>query len=481
MGGRAGGLARRPFHPEAALLLAEIAQSAGDGQSARLCAEHARHIAPAWKPAKKFLNQRFKDGTRPEWLKLPEAINSRSPAAAPKLSVCLIVKNEEKFLGQCLKSVRDLASQIVVVDTGSMDRTVEIAREHGAEVHSFAWGDDFSAARNAALEHATGDWVLMLDADEELSREGREKLMPAMTDPAVMAWRLPMVDIGREADGRSYVPRFFRNAPGLFYIGRVHEQVFSSIEVRRTEWGLENRIGEATLIHHGYTTELMRDRKKVERNLQLLERAIGEMPDEPHLLMNLGLELARSGRETEALERYQEAFRVLASKPAAEIVPELRETLLMQLCARLTAAKRFDEVVDVLGSPLAGLNGGLTASMHFSLGLAQLELRRFSEAADQMRQCLAKRGQRSFAPINREINTAAPYHCLALSLARSGDIAGAEKAFQQGLKETGHGDALRLDYARLLAGQNRPLDALHRLARPSETSNSTFTPNGLVQ
>ena len=456
-------LARRPFHPEAALLLAEIAQSVGDGRSARLCAEHARRIAPEWKPAKKFLNQRLKDGARPEWLKLPEFINPPSPVFAPKLSVCLIVRNEEKFLGQCLKSIRDLASQIVVVDTGSTDRTAEIAKEHGAEVHDFPWCDDFSAARNTALEHATGDWVLMLDADEELSAEGREKLKTAMTDPAVMAWRLPIVDVGREADGCSYVPRFYRNAPGLFYVGRVHEQVFSSLEVRRAEWGLENRIGDATLIHHGYTAELTRDRNKVERNLKLLERAVAELPDEPHLLMNLGLELARSGRETEALERYQEAFRVLSSKPAAEIVPELRETLLMQLCARLTAAKRFDEVVSSLASSLAGLNGGLTSSLHFSLGLAHLELRQFSEAADQMRQCLAKRGQRSLAPINREINTAAPYHCLALSLARSGDVAGAEKAFQQGLTETGHGDALRLDYARFLAGQNRPLDALQRL------------------
>jgi glycosyltransferase involved in cell wall biosynthesis len=83
----------------------------------------------------------------------------------------LIAKNEERFLPQCLRSVRALASQIVVVDTGSTDRTVDIAREFGAEVHSFSWCDDFSAARNAALEHATGDWILILDADEELKPE----------------------------------------------------------------------------------------------------------------------------------------------------------------------------------------------------------------------------------------------------------------------------------------------------------------------
>ena len=456
-------LVQRPFHPEAVLLLAEIAQITGDGQTAKRCAERSRQMAPDWKPAKKFLNQRMKGGTHPDWLKLPDQLRTPNSELPPRLSVCLIVKNEEKFLAQCLKSIRDLATQIVVVDTGSTDRTVAIAREHGAEVHAFVWCDDFSAARNAALEHATGDWVLMLDADEELSAAGREKLRRAMNDPAVMAWRLPMVDVGREAEGCSYVPRLYRNAPGLFYVGRVHEQVFSSLEVRRTEWGLQNRIGDATLIHHGYTAELTRDRNKAERNLQLLELAIGEMPDEPHLLMNLGLELARSGREPEALVRYLEAFDILSSRPATEIVPELRETLLMQLSARLMAAKKFDEVVRVLNSPLAGMNSGLTASLHFSLGLSHLELRRFREAADQMRQCLAKRNLRSLAPINKEINTAAPHHCLALCLAKSGDAAAAEKAFQDGLQETGHGDALRLDYASFLAGQNRPVDALQRL------------------
>jgi glycosyltransferase involved in cell wall biosynthesis/FMN phosphatase YigB (HAD superfamily)/Tfp pilus assembly protein PilF len=454
-------LASRPFHPEAFLLLAEIAQSVGDGQSAKLCADHARRIAPGWKPARKFLNQRLKGGARPEWLKLPESLNSQPSTL--NLSVCLIVKNEEKFLGQCLKSIREIASQIVVVDTGSTDRTVEIAKEFGAKIHAFAWCDDFSAARNAALEHATGDWVLVLDADEELSADGLDKLKLAMINPAVMAWRLPIVDVGREADGCSYVPRFFRNAPGLFYVGRVHEQVFSSIEVQRAEWGLENRIGDATLIHHGYTAEVTRDRNKIERNLNLLKRAVEELPDEPHLLMNLGLELARSGQEAGALMRYEEAFDTLLTKPATEIVPELRETFLMQFCARLTAAKRFDEVVRVLTSPLAGMHGGLTATLHFSLGLSYLELSRFSEGADQMRHCLAKRHQRSLAPINKEIHTAAPHHCLAMSLLKLGDSDGAEKAFQAGLTENGRLSELKVDYAKFLAAQNRPIEALQQL------------------
>jgi glycosyltransferase involved in cell wall biosynthesis/Tfp pilus assembly protein PilF len=503
-------LARRPFHPEAYLLLAEIAAAVGDGQDAKLCAEHARRIAPELKSAKKFLNRRLKGNNRPEWHKLPGSVTSNNqhpttniqessnppiqqsgnpaiqhrtsnvPAGPGSLSVCLIVRNEEKFIAQCLNSVRAIAQQIVVVDTGSSDRTVEIAKELGAEVHSFTWCDDFSAARNAALAHATGDWILALDADEELCSNDHEKLHRAMSDATAMAWRLPIIDVGRELDGCSYVPRLFRNAPGLFYLGRVHEQIFSSIEVRRSEWGLENKIGDAALIHHGYTAEVVRDRNKVERNLKLLERAVEELPGEPHLLMNLGLELSRSGRESESCERYREAFETLSTKPAAEVVPELRESLLTQYCSRLAAAKRYQEIIRVLTSPLA--NGtcntphavgnsrhpifrgfSLTASLHFSLGLAHLELKQFREAADQMRQCLAKRGERSLSPINRDILTAAPFHCLALSLARAGEIAEAEKAFAAGLKELDHVNSLRLDFAKFLADQKRPVDALHHL------------------
>jgi tetratricopeptide (TPR) repeat protein len=209
----------------------------------------------------------------------------------------------------------------------------------------------------------------------------------------------------------------FRNAPGLFYVGRVHEQVFSSIEVRRAEWGLENRLGDATLIHYGYTAEMTRDRNKIERNLRLLERAVEELPDEPHLLMNLGLELARSGRETEALRALSGSFQQFVVEARRGDCSRTARNIAHAICTRLTAAKRFDEVVRVLTSPLAEMNGGLTASLHFSLGLSHLELRQFREAADQMRQCLAKRSQPGLAPINKEINTAAPHHCLALCLA----------------------------------------------------------------
>ncbi len=452
----------RPFHPEAHLLLAEIAQAAGDSVSARHCAQHARDLAPDWKPAKQFLKGNLRGNTRPEWLQLPRTVSGTESKTAPRLSVCLIAKNEEKFLGRCLASVRSLAAQIIVVDTGSTDRTVEIAREHGAEVHEFAWCDDFSAARNEALKYANGDWILMLDADEEFLAEHHRTLQQEMQSTGVMAFRLPIIDEGREQEGCSYVPRLFRNAPALFFVGRVHEQVFSSVEVRCREWGLENCLGKAALLHHGYVQEVVTNRDKIARNLRLLELAIQELPGEPNLLMNLGLELVRSGKLDAGLARYREALQLMSALPSGQVVPELRETLLTQLTTHLVKAGQFPEIVQLWQTPFA-ISGSLTASQHFLLGLAHLELKQPAEAAGQMRQCLAKRHRPALSPVHKEILKAAPNHCLALALTALKETVPAEEVFCAALAEEPQSRLVRFDFARFQFDRNEPLEALKLL------------------
>ena len=452
-------IGKRPFHPEAHLLLAEIALAAGAGKSAKQCAQRARDLAPGWSAVKQFLCRPLKGDAKPEWLQPSAILNSPSSL---RLSVCLIVKNEEQFLAQCLKSVRGFATQLIVVDTGSTDRTVEIAREFGAEIYFFAWCDDFAAARNAALEHATGDWVLMLDADEELPEAQHAKLLADMKNANSIAFRLPLVNAGQEIEGRSFVPRLFRNVPGACFTGRIHEQVFSSLLANAKKWGLKTALGSAELRHHGYTKDLVQDRNKVNRNLKLLRAAIEENPTDVNLQMNLGLELVRSDDLPAGVEKYRHAYELMSAQRPDEVVPELREVLLTQFTSQLYKVRAHEEVVEVLQSRLAQ-HGGLTASLHFALGLAQFELKQFGEAADQMRQCLAKRKQPGLTPINTDILTAAPAHCLALCLARLGDPAAAEKAFVAALAETGHAAAAKLDYAQFLLNQDRHVDALHQL------------------
>jgi tetratricopeptide (TPR) repeat protein len=312
------------------------------------------------------------------------------------------------------------------------------------------------------LKFATGDWVLFLDADEELLPEHRETILQEMQTAAVMAWRLPIIDKGREDAGCSYVPRLFRNAPGLFYVGRVHEQIFSSLEVRRQEWGLENRLGKSALLHHGYTEEMVASRDKIARNLRLLERAIEELPDEPNLIMSLGLELIRSGRLNEGLERYQEAFQLMSALAPAQVVPELRETLLTQYATHLMSAKRFPEIVQLWRTPLAK-SAPMTASQHFVLGLAYMELKEPTEAAEQMRQCLAKRSRPALSPVNPEIFKAGPNHCLALSLAALKENEAALAAFRAALADDPKSRAARFDFARFQFERNEGVEALKLL------------------
>jgi GT2 family glycosyltransferase/Tfp pilus assembly protein PilF len=474
-------IAHRPFHPEAFLFLAEIAAAAGDANSARSCAQHARELAPEWSPAKQFLKKTLKGGSKLEWLKLPEAIQN-SKSGVRRLTVCLIVKNEEKFLAQCLKSVREAAQQLIVVDTGSTDRTVAIAKEFGAEVYEHDWSDDFAAARNAALAHATGDWILVLDADEEMPAGQLAKLSADLKNSGVIAYRLPLINSGQEAEGRSFVPRLFRNAPGAYYAGRIHEQVFGSLLPFAKSWGLKTAMGTAEILHHGYNKEMMRDRNKVERNLKLLYQACEENPGDVNLTMNLGLELVRSGDLPGGAAKYREAFQLMSEVPPNEMAPELREVLLTQFTSQLYKLGRHDEVVEVLNSAPARATGP-TASLHFALGLSYFELKNYPQAVEQIRHCLAKRKQPALSPINTDLLTSMPNHCLALALAKTNDMVGAEKAFQTALAEPGNVEAVKMDYAKFLANTNRPVEALqkmHELVAANCTNHALWRAGGEI-
>lgn len=183
------------------------------------------------------------------------------------LSACLIVRDEERFLDRCLASLRGHVDEICVLDTGSGDRTVEIARSHGAILGSRPWDDDFSAARNASLDLASGDWILQVDADEEL-------IPPALgawsvlRDPATFC---ALVELDLRGDAgrseRTWQPRLFRRDPRLRYRRPLHETVLDGL----AEAGLPPpRPVPLLLVHHGYLGEVVSSRGKIERNVRIL-------------------------------------------------------------------------------------------------------------------------------------------------------------------------------------------------------------------
>ncbi len=151
-----------------------------------------------------------------------------------RISLCLIVKNGEATLPACLRSSADLVTEMIVVDTGSNDRTKEIAASLGAGVFDFAWVDSFAAARNESLRHATGDWIFWLDADESLDDDNRAKLKALFDqlgdEPAGYVLRQRSAHF-HPGDAPTLVDqcRLFRNHPDIRWSYRVHEQILPAL------------------------------------------------------------------------------------------------------------------------------------------------------------------------------------------------------------------------------------------------------------
>jgi len=222
-------------------------------------------------------------------------------AARPSVSLCMIVKNEEANLAGCLASVAGVVDEMIVVDTGSSDHTRDVAANGGARVVDFAWIDDFAAARNESINHATGDWIFWLDADEQLDHANREKLRTLFAglsweNAAYLMQQLSATDDPHGSRVAVDQVRLFRRDPALRWEYRVHEQIL--LAIRRA--GHDLRRTEIIITHCGYEARDAADRK-LQRNLALLLLQDAERPDDPITLYHLGLLHQRLGRTAEAL------------------------------------------------------------------------------------------------------------------------------------------------------------------------------------
>jgi len=184
----------------------------------------------------------------------------------PTLSVCMIVKNEEENLPRALASVRGVADEFIVVDTGSKDRTVEIARSFGAKVFHFDWCDDFSAARNESLRHASKDYILWLDGDDEFQSNHPGELRKILKTHRGKAFHFMVQLLFENRKDEYYQVRLFPRRKDILFEGRVHEQ--PNYSLRRS--GIPTLATQLRIVHHGYNSP---DNivQKLERNLKILE------------------------------------------------------------------------------------------------------------------------------------------------------------------------------------------------------------------
>lgn len=263
----------------------------------------------------------------------------RGKRAPIRLSLCMIVRNEAEFLDGCLKSVEGAVDEIVVVDTGSDDATPAIASSHGARVVPFAWCDDFSAARNESLRHASGDWVLVLDADERLAPGSVPVLRALLDDASCGAYTLLITgehhhSAGVSKQANSY-PRLFRRLPGVRFEGNVHEQVSPSLQRNQVRTLRSNIV-----IHHlGYARSWAVVQEKARRNAALLQVRVASHRNDAYAWFQLGCTLSLLGKYGEAEGALGTAVR------SRELQPGVRASALNLLSEISIRRREFQDAI----------------------------------------------------------------------------------------------------------------------------------------
>lgn len=298
------------------------------------------------------------------------------PAEGLTLSLCMIVKDEEEMLPQCLAAVRDAVDEMIIVDTGSSDRTVEIAEEFGAKVLHHEWNGSFSDARNVSFDAATSDWVMYLDADEVLIEDDVDRLR-ALTG---RVWREAFYLIetnftGAVEDGTSVnhnALRVFRNRPEYRFDGRIHEQIAQNLPgwlPERTE------ITDVRVEHYGYLGVVRDAKEKSRRNLDLLLKQSEEGVDTAFHHYNLGSEYSGAGEQAKALEHFERAWAKLQDDPEM-----LSYGFVPSCCARyvqsLRINTRFEECVargDEVLQLLPGFTDIVLEQAHATRALGDLD------------------------------------------------------------------------------------------------------------
>ncbi|MFB5677440.1 glycosyltransferase [Paenibacillus terreus] len=270
----------------------------------------------------------------------------------PSISLCMIVKNEEPYLVQCLSSARNIVDEIIVVDTGSTDRSAAIAGDFGAKVIHWPWDDSFSNARNRGLEEAKCDWILWLDADEVLDRNEAPRLKEVLTQDSIERQQIEGIELllHNYLDGgrveRAYVLRLVRNRPAYRFEGRVHEQILP-VMLKHTPNGRMGRV-DVTVYHDGHLTRNLIRQDKVKRNISLLRKALEEHPSYWPNHYYLGAELFRANELEEGLAHLNTVLAHPEGVPMYLMVNAHKYRTLA-----LGMMKRYEEMVEKCSASIA--------------------------------------------------------------------------------------------------------------------------------
>ena len=381
------------------------------------------------------------------------------PAENIRLSLCMIVRNEADMLSTCLKAAEGAVDEICILDTGSTDDTVEIARSFGARVETAEWADDFSSARNQSLEMAKGEWILVLDADEILSAGAKNGLRHVMNAPDVIAASLQFTNDYGDRSIDCLILRMFKNHPSHRFQNIIHEQVLPSIlETIQSEGGAII-TANVHVDHLGYRPEVREAQGKDERNLRLFERATAADPTNAYLWYKFGDFLRRDRDTARIVECLEKSLSILEAKPAEEVT---RLTYCAEAAALLSLEighmGSWSDAVECTTHALGRY--APSAMLYWVHGQACLEVGQFVEAEEAFRTCMSYDGKATHVPARPDIMQGRSQLGIARARAGQGKSEDATRFIAAGVEKYPECAELAFAAIRLDVAEGRHSDAI---------------------
>lgn len=281
-----------------------------------------------------------------------------------KVSLCMIVKNEETTLPKCLGSVNNFVDEIVVLDTGSTDKTPQVAQQFGAKVHHFPWDNNFSSARNEALKYVTGDWILVLDADETLTDEIIPLLKSVISKEEYLVINLVRQEVGSTQSPYSLVSRLFRHHPNIYFDRPYHALIDDSVTAILTQephWQIGYLPGVA-ILHTGYQKAVINEQNKYAKAAAAMEEFFSSHPNDAYVCSKLGALYMQMGKINGGMELLNRGLNQLIGNQVNEEEKPLNK---LKILRPQKVTVDFDE----------DINYDILYELHYHLGIGYTNLK----------------------------------------------------------------------------------------------------------
>ncbi|TAE61392.1 MAG: tetratricopeptide repeat protein [Nostocales cyanobacterium] len=330
----------------------------------------------------------------------------------------MIVKNEEVALPKCLESVKNVVDEIVVLDTGSTDNTPQIAQDFGAKVHYFPWCNNFSTARNESLKYVTGDWVLVLDADETLAPGIGKQIREVIEIEDYLLINLVRQEVGATQSPYSLVSRLFRNHPDIRFDRPYHALVDDSVQeiLNKENYWQVGYLPSVAILHAGYQKAIINQQNKYIKAAASMEEFYAAHPDDAYVCSKLGALYVEMGKINEGINLLEHGLNLLVgSSKNSEKSPALW----------LQDAKKI-KIQKTLSDDRAEENYDILYELNYHLGIAYTHLKNFPLAISHYQAAVK-------LPIYPLLKLGG-YNNLGNLLKATGDLPGAKNAYETALK-----------------------------------------------